>query len=123
MEEIRLFELSGKEIFSSNYDETKSKEEKNKRNGIKKTAHHGQSARYRSCWKPDNIKMAVSEDHASCWVHKDLIVTTKQIQALLTATRASSGKDERQVRLTGIKRDTGWAQRLAADEEVTVSEA
>jgi len=29
------FELSGKEIFS-NYDETKSKEEKNKKNGSKK---------------------------------------------------------------------------------------
>ena len=34
------FELSGKEIFS-NYDETKSKEEKNKKNGSKKQAHHG----------------------------------------------------------------------------------
>jgi len=49
--------------------------------------------------------MAVSEDHASCWVHKDLIVTTKQIQALLTAVRASGGKDECQVRLTGIERE------------------
>ena len=49
--------------------------------------------------------MAVSEDHASCWVHKDLTVTTKQIQALLTATRASVGKDECQVRLTGIERE------------------
>jgi len=49
--------------------------------------------------------MAVSKDHASCWVHKDLIVTTKQIQALLTAARASGGKDERQVRLTGIERE------------------
>jgi len=38
--------------------------------------------------------MAVSEDHASCWVFKDLTVTTKQIQALLTAARASGGKDE-----------------------------
>jgi len=33
-EEIRSFELSGKEIFS-NYDETKSKEEKNKKKGSK----------------------------------------------------------------------------------------
>jgi len=31
--------------------------------------------------------------------------TTKQIQALLTAARASGGKDEYQVRLTGIKRE------------------
>jgi len=38
--------------------------------------------------------MAMSKDHASCWVHKDLTVTTKQIQALLTAARALGGKDE-----------------------------
>jgi len=37
-EEIRSFELSGIEIFS-NYDETKSKEEKNKKNRSKKKAH------------------------------------------------------------------------------------
>ena len=47
--------------------------------------------------------MALSEDHASCWVHKDLTVTTKKNQALLTAARASGGKDECQVRLTGIE--------------------
>jgi len=46
-EEIRSFELSGKEIFS-NYDETKSKEEKNKKNGGKKKAHRGQSVRHSS---------------------------------------------------------------------------
>jgi len=46
-EEIRPFELSGKEIFS-NYDEIKSKEEKFKKNGSKKKAHRGQSVRYRS---------------------------------------------------------------------------
>ena len=43
-EEIRSFELSGKEIFF-NYDETKSKEEKNKKNGSKKKAHRRQSIR------------------------------------------------------------------------------
>ena len=32
-------------------------------------------------------------------------VTTKQIQALLTAARVSGGKDECQVRLTGIERE------------------
>jgi len=46
-EEIRSFELSGKEIFIK-YDETKLKEEKNKRNGSKQKAHRGQSVRYRS---------------------------------------------------------------------------
>ena len=41
-EEIRPFELSWNEIFS-NYEETKSKDEKNKKNGSKKKAHRGQS--------------------------------------------------------------------------------
>ena len=49
--------------------------------------------------------MAVSEDHASSWVHKDLTVTTKQIQALLTAARASGRKGKCQVQLTGIERE------------------
>jgi len=42
---------------------------------------------------------------ASCWVHKDLNVTTKQILALFTAARASGGKEECQVRLTGLERE------------------
>ena len=47
-EEIRSFELNGKEI-CSNYDETESKEEtENKKNGSEKKAHRGQSLRYRS---------------------------------------------------------------------------
>jgi len=33
-----------------------------------------------SLWKQGNIQMVMSEDHASCWVHKDLTVTAKQIQ-------------------------------------------
>jgi len=49
--------------------------------------------------------MAASEDYASCWVRKDLTVTTYQIQALLTAARALGGKDECQVQLTGIERE------------------
>jgi len=81
-EEIRSFEFSGKEIFS-NYDETKSKEEKNRKNGSKKRAHRGQSVRYKSWWKEGNIKMAVSEDHASCWVHRVLTVTQNQIRLCL----------------------------------------
>jgi len=38
--EIRSFELSGKEIFFD-HNETKSKEEKNKKKGSKKKAHRG----------------------------------------------------------------------------------
>jgi len=66
VEEMRSFELSRKEIFP-NYDETKSREEKNKKNGSKKKAHRVQSVRYKSSWKQGNIKMAMSlsEDHAS----------------------------------------------------------
>ena len=54
---IRSFELNGKEIFS-NYDEAKSKEEKNKKNGSKTKAHRGQSVRYRSWWKQGNFVTA-----------------------------------------------------------------
>jgi len=77
---------------------------KTKKNGSKNSAYRGQSVRYRSWWKRDNIKTAVSKDHASCWVYKDLTVTTKPFHVLLTASRASGGKDEYQVRLTGIER-------------------
>jgi len=62
-EEFHSFELSGKDIFS-NYDETKSKVEKNKKNGSKKHAHRRQSVRYRSSWKQGNIKMTVSKNRA-----------------------------------------------------------
>ena len=46
-EEIRSFGLSGKEIFC-NYNETKLKQEKNKKNRSKKKAHRGHSVQYRS---------------------------------------------------------------------------
>jgi len=44
--EIRSFELSRKKILFD-HDETKSKEEKNKKKGSQKKAHRGQSVRYR----------------------------------------------------------------------------
>jgi len=68
---ISSFELSGKEIFTI-YDKTELKEEKEKMNRSIMNAHCRQSVRYRSWWKKGNNKMAESEDHASCWVHKDL---------------------------------------------------
>ena len=59
-----------------------------------------------SWWRQDNIKIAVSEDYASYWVHKDLTVTTTKNQALLRAANgASGGMDECQVRLAGIERE------------------
>jgi len=57
--------------------------------------------------------MAMSEDHALCWVVKDLTVTTKQHQALLTAVRASGGKDECQVQLTDIERESWIGTEIA----------
>jgi len=58
-----------------------------------------------SCWMQDNIIIAVSKDHTLRQTHKDLTVTTQQIRALLTVARASGGKDECQVRLTGIEQE------------------
>jgi len=50
-------------------------------------------------------QMAVSKDHASCWVHKDLTVTTKRIRAMFTTASMLGGKDECQVRLIGVERE------------------
>ena len=60
-------------------------------------------ATYISWWKLDIIKMAISKDHVSCWVHKDLTITKEKMQALLTAARVLGGKEECQVRLTSIE--------------------
>ena len=96
--------MSSAEIFS-NYDEIKSKKVKEK-SGAKREQKEYISRAERTIQvmvEQDNMRMAVSENHASCWVHKDLTVTTKQIRVLLTAARTSDGKDECQVRLTGIE--------------------
>jgi len=45
--------------------------------------------------------MELRENHASCWVHS---AKTKKNRALLTALRASGGKNEYQIRLKGIER-------------------
>ena len=62
----------------------------------------------KSSWWNYSISYQISYqyliEYFICWVHKDLTVTTKQIQDLLTAARASGGEDECQVRLTGIER-------------------
>ena len=103
---ICSFELSGTEILSK-YDKTKSIEalRRTKKLGAKKMHIASRAYDTGQWWKQGNIKIALNEDHASCCVHKDLIITTKQIQALLTAARASGGKDECQVPLTGIERE------------------
>ena len=62
-EEIGSFELSGKEFF---FMMKRNRERgKGKNNGSKQNEHRRQSVRNRSWWEQGNIKMAVSEDHAS----------------------------------------------------------
>jgi len=59
-----LFEVDGKEIFSTRSKQAKPKVgEKTDRKGGK-----GQSVRWKAWWRQGNIKCAVSEEYASCWV-------------------------------------------------------
>ena len=83
----------------------KSKEEKNQNNGSQKIEYRGQIIWYRSWWRQGILKNDSKRGYASCWVHKDLTATTKKIRFLLTAARASGGKDNCHVRLTGIGRE------------------
>jgi len=66
--------------------------------------------------------MAVSEDHASFWVHKELTVTTKNNEALLTASRASGKKDKSTVSGTTERYRAGTLDGQK-DQEVTASKA
>jgi len=49
--------------------------------------------------------MAASKNHANCWAHKDFPYTANNVETLREAFEASGGKDECQVRVTGIKRE------------------
>ena len=66
-EEQRPFEVDGKEIFSNRSKLTKAKagEKRDKKGG------KGQSVRWKAWWHQSNIKCAVVEEYASCWVHQD----------------------------------------------------
>jgi len=55
--------------------------------------------RLKAWWQQGNIKCAVSEEYASCWVHQDCHVADEQKAALKKAAGVSVGKDECQVRL------------------------
>jgi len=46
----------------------------------------------------------MSEDHASCWVHKDLTVTTKKIRALSMPVLTAAGLG-RQAERENVKYD------------------
>jgi len=80
-EEHHRFEHHGKKLFSS-YDEKKLKVREEQGKKEKKV---GQSVRYRSLWKQGNIKMAASENHATCSVHKDLFYTANNVETLQEA--------------------------------------
>ena len=58
--------------------------------------------RWKAWWRQGNIKRAVSEEYASCWVHQDCHVADEHKAAL---NKAAGEKDECQVRLRGRERD------------------
>jgi len=65
VEEQCRFEVDGNEIFSNCSKQANPKvgEKTDKKRG------KGQSVRWRVWWRQGNIKRAVSEEYASCWVH------------------------------------------------------
>jgi len=99
-EEQRPFEIDGKEIFSNRSKQTKAKagEKRDKKGG------KAQSVRWKAWWRQSNIKCAMSEEYAWCWVHQDCHVADEK-KAVKKAAGASGGKDECQVRLKGRQRN------------------
>jgi len=100
-EKQRPSEVDKNKIFSNRSKQTKARtgETMDKKEG------NGQSVRWKAWWRQGNIKCAVSEEYASCWVHQDCHVVDKQKAALKKAAGVSGGKDECQVRLKGRKCD------------------
>ena len=87
-EHQRPFEVDGKEIFSNRSKQAKLKAgEKTDEKGEKR-----QSVRWKAWWRQVNIKCAVSEEYASCWVHQDCHVADEQKAALKKADGVSGGK-------------------------------
>ena len=123
-EEQRPFEVDGKEIFSNHGKQSKPKAgEKTDKKGGK-----GQSVPWKAWWRQGNIKCAVSEEYASCWVHQDCHVADKHKAALKKAAGVSGGKDEYQVRLKGREHDywmgteTGMLGGYAVQGQVTAGD-
>jgi len=65
-EKQRPFEVDGKEIFLNRSKQVNPKagEKTDKKRG------KGQSVHWKAWWRQGNIKYAVSEEYASCWVPK-----------------------------------------------------
>jgi len=89
----RPFEVDGKEIFSYCSKQAKPKAgEKTDKKGGKE-----QSVRWKAWWRQGNMKCAVSEEYASCWLHQDCHVADEQKTGLKIAAGVSGGKEECQV--------------------------
>jgi len=100
-EEQSPFEVDGKETFSTRSKQANPKAgEKTDKKGGK-----GQLVRWKAWWRQGNIKCAVSEEYATCWVHQDCHVVDVQTAALKKAAGLSGGKEECQVRLKGREHD------------------
>jgi len=89
-EEQCPFEVDGKEIFSNRSKQA----EPNAGEKTDKKGDKGQAVRWKARWRQGNIKCAVSEKYASCWVHQDCHVADEQKAALKKAAGVSGGKDE-----------------------------
>jgi len=70
-----------------------------------KKGGNGQSVRWKAWWRQSNIKCALSEEYAWCWLHQDCHVADEQKVAFKKVAGVSGGKDECQVRLKGRERD------------------
>ena len=73
----------------------------------------GQSMRWKAWWRQSNIKYAVGEEYASCWVHQDCHVADEQKAALKKAAGESGRKDKCQVQLKGRERDYWMGTEIA----------
>jgi len=97
-EEQRPSQVDGKGIFSHRTKQANPKVgEKTDKKGSK-----GQSVCWKAWWRQGNIKCAVNEEYASCWVYQDRHVVDEQ---KATLKKAAGGTDECQVRLKGRERD------------------
>ena len=108
-EEQRPFEVDGKVIFSNCSKQAKPKVgEKTDKKGGK-----GQSVHWKAWWRQGNIKCAVSEEYASCWVHQDCHGADERKAALKKSGRSirrkrlvSSAIERERTRLLDGHRDT-----------------
>jgi len=65
----RPFRADGKEIFSNCSKQAKASLKAGKK--MDKKGGKGQSVRWKAWCRQSNIKCAVSDEYASCWVHQD----------------------------------------------------